>query len=152
MSENKKVNLFLVIMLLGAAAFLGWKYNKNGIRIDPVSQVKTMYAGRIVLSGEEKKDDQKQLIAAVQSERSEETETESEKNVEQKRKIYRVINISSHLTVRSGPSKDTEKVGSLNNGTVCRMEELSEDGKWMKITAKSGVKGWVSTEYLAEMS
>lgn len=158
MSENRKWKLFLLIVLLGMAAYMGWHFKGKGIQIDPIGQAKVMYAECIGISEIEKNDIQKQMGSAVQSECAEETEIESEKEqesekeVEKQPKLYQVINIRSHLTVRSGPSKDTEKVGSLDNGTICQMEELSEDGKWMKIITEDGANGWVSREYLAEIS
>ncbi|MBQ9396550.1 MAG: SH3 domain-containing protein [Proteobacteria bacterium] len=52
---------------------------------------------------------------------------------------------ASALNIRKGPSTDSEKIGSLPNGTVVRA--LAESKGWVKILSGNKI-GYVSREYL----
>lgn len=52
---------------------------------------------------------------------------------------------ASALNVRKGPSTDTDKIGSLPNGTTVNV--LAEENGWVKILHKNTL-GYVSREYL----
>lgn len=54
--------------------------------------------------------------------------------------------VSSDVFVRSGPSKNSGKVGTVQGGA--RVNVLGEDGGWMKISFAGG-SGWVYQRYLS---
>lgn len=57
----------------------------------------------------------------------------------------RVVNVSSNLNVRRGPSTSTEVIGSLSGGT--RVNIVAKNGDWYKIVYGSG-HGYVSKDYI----
>lgn len=151
MSRKNGVKLLFIAVILVVSAYMGWRYKDKGIQIDPIAQAKTIYANTIGINRYEERSNVKEITTVMQTEETQAKQQEKTETVQQPKK-YQVTNISSHLTVRSEPSKNAQKVGSLDNGTVCQMKEQSEDGKWMRITTESGVSGWVSAEYLTELS
>ena len=61
----------------------------------------------------------------------------------------KVVNISSHLNIRSGAGTGYSIVGSLSNGATVNI--LGKSGSWYHIS-HNGITGYVSAEYLQELS
>ncbi|MEG2985674.1 MAG: SH3 domain-containing protein [Peptostreptococcaceae bacterium] len=52
------------------------------------------------------------------------------------------------LNVRTGPSTDNDKIGSLDRGMV--VEILESNNGWNKVKLSNGEEGWVSADYTAK--
>ena len=61
----------------------------------------------------------------------------------------KVVNVSSHLNIRSGAGTGYSIVGSLSNGVTVNI--LGKSGSWYHIS-HNGITGYVSAEYLQEVS
>jgi len=57
-----------------------------------------------------------------------------------------VVNVSSKLNVRSGPSLKDKIIGGLRNGTKFTVTGYTSDG-WLQIKASGIAKGYVSAQY-----
>ena len=54
-----------------------------------------------------------------------------------------------NLNIRSGPSSDSERIGTIAKGTSVRVIETK--GKWSRIETDDGQVAWVATQYLKSM-
>ena len=54
-----------------------------------------------------------------------------------------------NLNIRSGPSSDSERIGTIAKGTSVRVIETK--GKWSRIETDDGQVAWVATRFLKSM-
>ena len=78
----------------------------------------------------------------VEEEQQEETQNQPEP-------VYGVVHNCTKLNVRKQPSKDSEIVFVLNEGSEVSIDEENSTEEWYSITHASGVEGFCMKQFVA---
>jgi SH3 domain protein len=55
-----------------------------------------------------------------------------------------------YITLRSGPGNQFSPVKTVKSGTVLNKEDESPDGKYIKVSTKDGLEGWLPEQYVVD--
>ena len=82
-------------------------------------------------------------------EAEEEEEKQQEETQNQPEPVYGVVHNCAKLNVRKQPSKDSEIVFVLNEGSEISIDEENSTEEWYSITHASGVEGFCMKQFVA---
>lgn len=77
------------------------------------------------------------------------TEEQQEETQNQPEPVYGVVHNCAKLNVRKQPSKDSEIVFVLNEGSEVSIDEENSTEEWYSITHVSGVEGFCMKQFVA---
>lgn len=55
-----------------------------------------------------------------------------------------------YITLRSGPGNQFSPVKTVQSGTILNREDTSPDGKYIKVSTKEGLEGWIPEQYVVD--
>ena len=90
-----------------------------------------------------------ELDERIEDNKEAEEEKQQEETQNQPEPVYGVVHNCEKLNVRKHPSKDSEIVFVLNEGSEISIDEENSTEEWYSITHASGVEGFCMKQFVA---
>lgn len=55
-----------------------------------------------------------------------------------------------YISMRDGPGNQYKQIKTMKSGSVLKKLEVSDDEKFIKVSTKSGLEGWIPSQYLMD--